>query len=88
MRKKYLEVYPSNALTKAHTVKTFDNEVFINCWNGDFVSRIRPNKRIASNQLYNNAKNVERDGFVIASRVKETQQLRYLAKPVQLKRKI
>ncbi|EPI5744014.1 hypothetical protein AAH973_01565 [Enterococcus faecalis] len=88
MRKKYLEVYPAHAITKAHTVKTFDNEVFINCWNGDFVSRTRPNKRIASTQLYNNAKNVERDGFVIASRVKETQQLRYLAKPVQLKRTI
>ncbi|MGM0336939.1 hypothetical protein [Enterococcus sp. MSG3310] len=88
MRKKYLEVYPVKAMANAHTIKTFDNEVFINCWNGDFVSRINLDKRISSSQLYHNAKNVERDGFVIASRGKEIQPLRYLEKPVQLKRTI
>ncbi|WPH48358.1 hypothetical protein SHT67_14360 (plasmid) [Enterococcus faecalis] len=86
MRKHYLEVYPTNAIGKAHTVKTFDNEVFINCWNGDFISRNDPNTRISAWLLYHHAKNVEREGFIIASRGKDTQPLRYLANPIPLKR--
>lgn len=86
MRKTYLDVYPAQAITKAHTVKTFEDEVFVNCWDGDFISRNNPGKRVASCRLYHDARNIERDGVVIASRASDIQPLRYLMKPIPLER--
>ncbi|EKZ0165102.1 hypothetical protein QUO97_002361 [Enterococcus faecalis] len=85
MRKKYLKTCSKNLIYKAHTIKTFENEIYINAWNGDFISRNDPTKTVAAKDLYFLAKNLEKDGTIIASRKKESEPLRFLEKPIKIK---
>ncbi|EOK35913.1 hypothetical protein [Enterococcus faecalis] len=88
MRKKYLKTCSKDFIYKTHTVKTFDNEIYVNAWNGDFISRNDPKKTVAAKDLYFLAKNLERDGMIVASRKNEIEPLRFLEKPVKIKQYI
>lgn len=85
MRKKYLKTCSKDFIYKTHTVKTFDNEIYVNAWNGDFISRNDPMKTVAAKDLYFLAKNLERDGMIVASRQNELEPLKFLEKPVKIK---
>ncbi|MFG5466839.1 hypothetical protein ACFJZL_13755 [Enterococcus faecalis] len=88
MRKKYLKTCSKDFIYKTHTVKTFENEIYVNAWNGDFISRNDPMKTVAAKDLYFLAKNLERDGMIVASRKNELEPLRFLEKPVKIKQYI
>lgn len=88
MRKKYLKTCSKDFIYKTHTVKTFDNEIYVNAWNGDFISRNDPMKTVAAKELYFLAKNLERDGMIVASRKSELEPLRFLEKPVKIKQHV
>ncbi|HHZ8018010.1 hypothetical protein [Enterococcus faecalis] len=85
MRKKYLKTCSKELIYKIYTVKTFENEIYVNAWNGDFISRNNPMKTIAAKDLYFLAKNLEKDGMIVASRKSEGEPLRFLEKPVKIK---
>ncbi|WP_305741621.1 hypothetical protein [Enterococcus faecalis] len=85
MRKKYLKTCSKDFIYKIHTVKTFDNDIYVNSWNGDFISRNDPMKTVAAKDLYFLAKNLERDGMIVASRKNELEPLKFLEKPVKIK---
>lgn len=88
MRKKYLKTCSKDFIYKTHTVKTFDNEIYVNAWNGDFISRNDPTKTLAARDLYFLAKNLEIDGMIVASRKNELEPLRFLEKPVKIKQHV
>ncbi|MFQ6835488.1 MAG: hypothetical protein ACLRSZ_12630 [Enterococcus faecalis] len=88
MRKKYLKTCSKDFIYKTHTVKTFDNEIYVNAWNGDFILRNDPMKTLAAKDLYFLAKNLERDGMIVASRKNELEPLRFLEKPVKIKQHV
>lgn len=78
---------PEFLFNHAHTVKTFDNEFYVNLWNGYYVCRSNPNKKLAVHQLHARAKNVEKDRVIVASRTNRKYPLLFLAEPNQIKRK-
>lgn len=69
-----------------HTVKTFSNEFYVNLWNGYYMSKKDPSKKIAVHELYAIAKNVEQDRTIVASRTSADFPLSFLAQPNQIKR--
>lgn len=88
MRKKYLQECTSEYLYReAHTVKTIDNEIYVNLWNGEYISRDNPTKKLAVHELYRIVKNVEKDSVIVASRNDLKFSLRFLAKPVSINKR-
>lgn len=86
MRKAYKDVCPLTVFSKAHTVQTFKGEIFINAWDGDFISRQRPTTRVHLQKMYRLAKNMEIDGYILADRQSRKKALRLLSSPIPIRK--
>lgn len=88
MRKKYVQECTSEYLYReAHTVKTIDGMIFVNLWNGEYISRSDPSKKLAVHEIYLITKNVEKDNVIVASRTELKFPLRFIAKPISINKK-
>lgn len=88
MKKIYGEICTSEFLYReAHTIKTINNEIFVNLWNGEYISRANPLKRVTVFELYPITKNVEKDSAIVATRNSLKYPLRFLIKSKPINKK-
>lgn len=88
MRNNYASVCTSEYLYReAHTVKTIKNEIFVNMWNGEFVSRTNPQNKMAVSDIYLITKNVTKNLTIVASRTDLKYPLRFLIKSKPINKK-